>query len=184
MNFWRSLQERIFSVIISFLALINFSTMVSSMTSLLEAWRIWVPVDTLNACSDVWQLTAGWRFRFQKISMDPYGLAETKEWFFLWKKWGLPVIEASLQKLKNDEVEQFGLLRSYLGYNNIDQDLSHRVTRFLQRAFDLKNRAISKDVARPWIVFVGFSRDIFPWFRFASMFRGQRDFPDFMEWNK
>jgi len=86
-----NLQERIFSVIISFLALINFSTMVSSMTSLL----------------------------------------------------------ASLQKLKNDEVEQFGLLRSYLSYNNIDKDLSHRVTRFLQHAFDLKNRAISKDVQVP-----------------------------------
>jgi len=86
-----NLQERIFSVIISFLALINFSTMVSSMTSLL----------------------------------------------------------ASLQKLKNDEVEQFGLLRSYLSYNNIDKDLSHRVTRFLQHAFDLKNRARSKDVQVP-----------------------------------
>ena len=55
-------------------------------------------------------------------------------------KWCQPAIEASLQKLKNDEVEQFGLLRSYLSYNNIDKDLSHRVTRFLQHAFDLKNR--------------------------------------------
>lgn len=89
--------------------------------------------------------------------MDPMG-AEAKEFFFCLKKNDLPVIEASLQKLKNDEVEQFGLLRSYLSYNNIDEDLSHRVTRFLQHAFDLKNRAISKDVARPWIVFVG----IFP----------------------
>jgi len=79
--------------------------------------------------------------------MDPMG-AEAKE-SFLFEKNDLPVIEASLQKLKNDEVEQFGLLRSYLSYNNIDQDLSHRVTRFLQHAFDLKNRAISKDVARP-----------------------------------
>lgn len=86
--------------------------------------------------------------------MDPMG-AEAKE-SFLFEKNDLPVIEASLQKLKNDEVEQFGLLRSYLSYNNIDKDLSHRVTRFLQHAFDLKNRAISKDVARPWIVFGDF----------------------------
>lgn len=90
--------------------------------------------------------------------MDPMG-AEAKE-SFLFEKNDLPVIEASLQKLKNDEVEQFGLLRSYLSYNNIDQDLSHRVTRFLQHAFDLKNRAISKDVARPWIVSGIFPRQI------------------------
>eukprot|EP00435_Cladocopium_sp_Y103_P042392 s1144_g11.t1 len=86
-----NLQERIFSVIISIVALINFSTMVSSMTSLL----------------------------------------------------------ASLQKLKNDELEQFSLLRRYLRYNNITPDLSHRVTRFLQHTFDLKHRAISKDVQIP-----------------------------------
>lgn len=35
-----NLQERIFSVIISIVALINFSTMISSMTSLLASWDV------------------------------------------------------------------------------------------------------------------------------------------------
>lgn len=82
-----NLNERIFSVVVSFLGFINFSTMVSSMTSLL----------------------------------------------------------ARLQKLKNQELEQFSLLRRFLSTNQIDPDLSHRVTRFLQHTYALKHMALSKD---------------------------------------
>ncbi|CAK9011703.1 unnamed protein product [Durusdinium trenchii] len=86
-----NLHERIFSIVISFLALINFSTMVSSMTSLLE----------------------------------------------------------SLRKLKDEETEQFSLLRRYLASNSIDPDLSLRITSFLQHSFSLKKKATSKDGELP-----------------------------------
>eukprot|EP00434_Breviolum_minutum_P026538 symbB.v1.2.023458.t1/scaffold2145.1/size88005/4 len=86
-----NLNERIFSVVISFLGFINFSTMVSSMTSLL----------------------------------------------------------ASLQRLKSEELEQFSLLKHFLSQNNIDPDLSHRVTRFLKHTHAMKNMALSKDCQLP-----------------------------------
>eukprot|EP00435_Cladocopium_sp_Y103_P023873 s944_g5.t2 len=82
-----NLNERIFSIIVSFMALLSFSTVISSMTSLL----------------------------------------------------------AALSKLKNDEMEQFSGLRKFLLHNNIDPDLSIRVTRFLKHAFTMKHKALSKD---------------------------------------
>jgi len=82
-----NLTERIFSIIVSFMALLSFSTVISSMTSLL----------------------------------------------------------AALQKLKNDEMEQFSGLRKFLLHNNIDPDLSIRVTRFLKHSFTMKHKALSKD---------------------------------------
>ena len=86
-----NVNERIYSIIVAFLALINFSTMVSSMTSLF----------------------------------------------------------ASLQKMKDEEVEQFTLLRRHLADNEIDPLLSHRITNFLRHTFDLKKKALSKDVNPP-----------------------------------
>lgn len=82
-----NLNERIFSIVVSFMALLSFSTVISSMTSLL----------------------------------------------------------AALQKLKNDEMEQFSGLRKFLLHNNIDPDLSIRVTRFLKHTFAMKHKALSKD---------------------------------------
>ena len=83
----RNLNEFIFSIVITFLSLMNFSTMVSSMTSLL----------------------------------------------------------ARLQKMQDEETRQFSQLRKFLAYNDIDPDLSHRITRFLQHSFESKKEAISKD---------------------------------------
>ena len=82
-----NLNKEIFSIIISFIGLINLSTMVSSMTSLF----------------------------------------------------------ANLQKLKDDEIQQFRMLRKHLAENNIDPDLSQRITRFLKHSFELKQQAMSKD---------------------------------------
>lgn len=44
-----------------------------------------------------------------------------------------------------DEMEQFSGLRKFLLHNNIDPDLSIRVTRFLKHTFAMKHKALSKD---------------------------------------
>lgn len=83
--------ERLFSIFITFCALITFSTLVSSVTSLM----------------------------------------------------------ASLQRLKNEEIEQFRSLRRFLVQNEIPADLGHRVTRFLQYTYALRHEALSLDVHLP-----------------------------------
>ena len=42
-------------------------------------------------------------------------------------------------------MEQFSGLRKFLLHNNIDPDLSIRVTRFLKHTFTMKHKALSKD---------------------------------------
>ncbi|CAJ1397434.1 unnamed protein product [Effrenium voratum] len=86
-----TLQERIFSVVVAFFCLIMFSTLVSSVSSMM----------------------------------------------------------ANLQRMKDEEIEQFQSLRRFLAHNNIDADLSHRITRFLQYTFAAKNEVMSADERVP-----------------------------------
>lgn len=44
-----------------------------------------------------------------------------------------------------DEIEQFTGLRKFLMHNNIDPDLSIRVTRFLKHSYGMKHKALSRD---------------------------------------
>lgn len=82
-----SLPERIFSILVMFAALLSFSTLVSSMTSLM----------------------------------------------------------ARLDQLKTEEVSQFRSLRRFLAENQIEQELSHRVMRFLQHSLNVKKSVQSDD---------------------------------------
>lgn len=82
-----SLPERIFSILVMFAALLSFSTLVSSMTSLM----------------------------------------------------------ARLDQLKTEETSQFRSLRRFLAENQIEQELSHRVMRFLQHSLNVKKSVQSDD---------------------------------------
>lgn len=50
---------------------------------------------------------------------------------------------SSLNKLKDEETEQFRLLRRYLIYNDIPLHLSQRIVRFLQHGYRIRNEALS-----------------------------------------
>lgn len=50
---------------------------------------------------------------------------------------------SSLNKLKDEETEQFRLLRRYLIYNDIPLHLSQRIIRFLQHGYRIRNEALS-----------------------------------------
>ncbi|CAJ1386274.1 unnamed protein product [Effrenium voratum] len=52
---------------------------------------------------------------------------------------------AGLQKLKDGEIEQFRSLKRFLDQNHIDDDLSQRITCFLQYAFKARNKAESTE---------------------------------------
>eukprot|EP00913_Durusdinium_trenchii_P002835 g2623.t1 len=114
-----NLHERIFSIVISFLALINFSTMVSSMTSLLESLRKLKDEETEPGSTDL--------FPFDCQLQTSENAWSSRHRLFYCRK------------------EQFSLLRRYLASNSIDPDLSLRITSFLQHSFSLKKKATSKD---------------------------------------
>lgn len=50
---------------------------------------------------------------------------------------------SNLNKLKDEETEQFRLLRRYLIYNDIPLHLSQRIVRFLQHGYRIRNEALS-----------------------------------------
>ncbi|CAJ1432423.1 unnamed protein product [Effrenium voratum] len=50
---------------------------------------------------------------------------------------------SSLNKLKDEEMEQFRLLRRYLIYNDIPLHLSQRIVRFLQHGYRMRHEALS-----------------------------------------
>ncbi|CAJ1376287.1 unnamed protein product [Effrenium voratum] len=88
-----TLPERVFSVVVAFFCLIMFSTLVSSVSSMM----------------------------------------------------------ANLQRMKDEEIEQFQSLRRFLAHNNIDADLSHRITRFLEHTCAAKNEVMSADERIPML---------------------------------
>ncbi|CAK9105650.1 Potassium/sodium hyperpolarization-activated cyclic nucleotide-gated channel 2 (Brain cyclic nucleotide-gated channel 2) (BCNG-2) [Durusdinium trenchii] len=52
-------------------------------------------------------------------------------------------LTSALSKIKEDETSEFRLLRSYLAYNNIGAELSHKISRFLQHQYHLRQEAKS-----------------------------------------
>ena len=52
-------------------------------------------------------------------------------------------LTSALSKIKEDETSEFRLLRSYMAYNNIGAELSHKVSRFLQHQYHLRQEAKS-----------------------------------------
>lgn len=52
-------------------------------------------------------------------------------------------LTSQLSKIKEDETSEFRLLRSYMAYNNIGAELSHKILRFLQHQYHLRQEAKS-----------------------------------------
>lgn len=61
----------------------------------------------------------------------------------------ITTLSGALNKIKEDENSEFRLLRSYLAHNDIDQELSQKITRFLQHQYHLRQQARSAHLRVP-----------------------------------
>lgn len=52
-------------------------------------------------------------------------------------------LTSALSKIKEDETSEFRMLRSYLTHNSIGAELSHKISRFLQHQYHLRQEAKS-----------------------------------------
>lgn len=55
----------------------------------------------------------------------------------------ITTLTSALTKIKEDETSEFRLLRSYMTHNNISSELSHKIFRFLQHQYHLRQEAKS-----------------------------------------
>ncbi|CAE7533977.1 Kcnh6, partial [Symbiodinium natans] len=61
----------------------------------------------------------------------------------------ITTLTSALNKIREDENTEFRLLRSYLSHNDIGQELSQKITRFLQHQYHLRQQARSAHLNVP-----------------------------------